>query len=497
MTENRYDVIIIGGGLGGLECGYILSKKGLSVCIIEKERQAGGCLQTFKRNGSLFDTGFHYVGGLEKGQVLHRVFDYFNLLDLPWYQMDKTGFEEVIFEEESYLHAAGHDRFVETLAAKFPSQRQNLQEYVGLLKSVSSKSLDVLSVNENHSADFYTSLFSQSAYNYLKNRISDQQLMNVLSGSSAKLFLNPEKLPLYTFAQINGSYIESAWRIQGGGSQITNRLLDQIRTMGGSVFTGREVVALHEQEGKIISATMDNGEVIQGDTFISNIHPSSTLNLVRESKKIRPIYRKRIQTLNNTPGICTVNIKLKKNRLPYLNRNVHIHTGNDPWSYHSYIPGRRGNYIAVSYMVPKEGKYAEGLDILTPMYWEEVSRWEGTDVGRRGEAYREFKEEKAAKCIELASHYITGLKDAVDKVYTSTPLTYTNYTGTEKGSAYGIEKDYNALMYTVIAPKTPVKNLFLTGQNLNVHGILGVSMTAFLTCREIIGSDCLNDFLKH
>lgn len=36
-------------------------------------------------------------------------------------------------------------------------------------------------------------------------------------------------------------------------------------------------------------------------------------------------------------------------------------------------------------------------------------------------------------------------------------------------------------------PRTPIPNLFLTGQNLSLHGILGVSVTSFFTCAEILG----------
>ena len=84
----KFDVVIIGSGLGGLECGYILSKKGLNVCILEQNYQIGGCLQTFKRSGVTFDTGFHYIGGLEDGQSLNQLFNYFKLLDLPWVKLD-------------------------------------------------------------------------------------------------------------------------------------------------------------------------------------------------------------------------------------------------------------------------------------------------------------------------------------------------------------------------------------------------------------------------
>ena len=49
--ENKYDIVIIGSGLGGLVSGYILSKEGYKVCILEKNHQIGGTLQCFKRDG--------------------------------------------------------------------------------------------------------------------------------------------------------------------------------------------------------------------------------------------------------------------------------------------------------------------------------------------------------------------------------------------------------------------------------------------------------------
>jgi phytoene dehydrogenase-like protein len=93
------------------------------------------------------------------------------------------------------------------------------------------------------------------------------------------------------------------------------------------------------------------------------------------------------------------------------------------------------------------------------------------------------------------AEHIPGLKDlaspedAIENIYTSTSLSYRDYTGTPSGSAYGIRKNHEQLMTTLLSPRTPEPNLFLTGQNLNLHGVLGVSMTSFFTCAEIIGMD--------
>ena len=70
----KYDVVIIGSGLSGLQSAYILSREGFSVCLVEKQRILGGCLQTFSRCGTVFDTGMHYIGGLDEGTGIAQVF---------------------------------------------------------------------------------------------------------------------------------------------------------------------------------------------------------------------------------------------------------------------------------------------------------------------------------------------------------------------------------------------------------------------------------------
>ena len=81
--------------------------------------------------------------------------------------------------------------------------------------------------------------------------------------------------------------------------------------------------------------------------------------------------------------------------------------------------------------------------------------------------------------------------------YTSTPLTYRDYTGTSKGSMYGLLKDYNDPLKTMILPRTHIKNLFLTGQSINIHGVMGVTLGSILTCSELIGSQYLLNKLQN
>ncbi|MBR5643509.1 MAG: NAD(P)/FAD-dependent oxidoreductase, partial [Salinivirgaceae bacterium] len=176
----KYDVAIIGSGLGGLQCAYILAKKGLNVCVLEKNPIVGGCLQTFRRGQTEFDTGFHYVGGLDDGQPLNAIFQYFKLMNLPWHRLDSDAFDEVRIGGQSYFFANGYDRFADTLAEQFPHQRDNLKRYVAMLKNVGDGLKNSFKPRSEEEV-FTQSLFVRSAYDFLCETITDPLLRNVLS----------------------------------------------------------------------------------------------------------------------------------------------------------------------------------------------------------------------------------------------------------------------------------------------------------------------------
>ena len=59
--------------------------------------------------------------------------------------------------------------------------------------------------------------------------------------------------------------------------------------------------------------------------------------------------------------------------------------------------------------------------------------------------------------------------------------------GTDDGSIYGVDKDYRDPLRSFVSPHTKVDNLLLTGQNINLHGVLGVTVSALITCSFITG----------
>ena len=490
----KYDAVIIGSGLGGLECAHILSKAGMSVLLLERGTQAGGCLQSYRRLGLAFDTGFHYVGGLDEGQSLHSAFRHLGLLRLPWQRLDNH-FDRVTIGNQTFNFAQGYDAFVETLTAAFPAERDALNKYADMLKQCGEQQFDALNPQTGESS-LLSRLFETSAYQYLTETFHDPLLINVLCGTSLKMELRKESLPLFTFAHGNGSFIESSWRLKGDGSLIVNSLVDGIRMHGGEIICNTEVRELVEKDGKLVHAVCSNGEIYEGTIFISNIHPAVTCNLVKQSSRMKKVYRSRITHLENTFGMFTVSLRIKPQTLRYFNWNQYIYKEPDVWTFH--LKNNPVSGVLVSCRIPEDGsKYVQQVDLLTPMNWSECEQWSHTEVGRRGEDYKAMKKRVADECITLAERFIPGLRDRITGCYTSTLLTYRNYTLTPEGSAYGLRKDFRNPIITLLSPRTPIPNLLLTGQNLMLHGLHGVTMTALFTCAEVLGKEPIWNIVKN
>jgi len=482
-----YDVVVIGCGLGGLECAAILARAGKSVLVLEQGAQIGGCLQCYRRGKETFDTGFHYVGGLGEGQSLHSAFRYLGLTELPWRQMDADGFDRVSLDGTTYKYAQGYDKFAERMADYFPKERKAIRVYVDMMRLAAQEQLAALSPKPSDNQEATDMMLETSAWRYMTETFRDPNLIAALCGTSLKMELRRASLPLFTFLHGNSSYVESSWRLLGGGAAMAEALAANVKRQGGTIVCGARVEQLVEVEGQISRAVCANGESYEGRLFVSDIHPSLTCALVKTGEKMKPSFRNRMSQCANTAGMFTVSLRVKPQTLPYFNYNQYIYRDNNVWDMGEDNLPVRG--ILVSCRPPEDGSaYTRQVDLLTPMAWSVCQKWEDTTVGRRGSDYEAMKERVANECIAIAESSFPGIRET-SAASTSTPLTWRDYTLTPYGSAYGMRKDFRSPLATVLSPRTPIPDLLLTGQSLMLHGVHGVTMAAYHTCACVLGKD--------
>lgn len=495
---NKYDIIIIGSGLGGLECGYILSKNGYKVAILEKNAKLGGCLQTFERDGVKFDTGMHYIGSMNKGEIMNRFFQYFNLTkDVKISRLNIDGHDIIRFNGEEYPLASGYDNFIDKLSGKFPKNRSEITDYITKIRAIANDSPLYNLQKLNNSFFIENKAIKTNINDFLASIISNDTLRNVLAGNLPLYAGVKDQTPNYYYAMINNLYIQSAYRIIGGSDIIAESLANSIHSFGGEIFTKSEVVKIICDENKAKGVLLADGTIIEGNYIISNIHPQVTLQKL-DSHLIRKSYRTRINGIKNTISNFTVYIKFKENMTPYLNYNYYFYDSNTVWDSSSYEINKWPNSYLFMHQCNKEGqKFSKSAKLIGFMKFDEVKKWENSSVGKRGSDYLEFKEEKAKLLLDKLEISFPGIKNSIEHYYTSSPLTYRDYTATSEGSMYGIEHNINYPMQTLISQRTKIPNFFLTGQNINSHGIFGVTIGAIITCAEFLGINfIINDIEK-
>ena len=494
---SKYDIIIIGSGLGGLECGAILSKEGYHVCVLEKNELFGGCFQTYQRGGHRMDTGIHYIGSLDEGQIMNQYFRYFGIMDkLSIKRMDEEVFDRIYYKDAIYDYAMGHERFMETLCHSFPHERENLKRYVAAIRSVGNLiSTDHLKKGRlsQEGMDF----FATSAAGMIASVTTNRDLQNVLAATSLLYGGIKNKSTFYEHAMINNSYIQGAYRFIDGSMQVASEMINVIRTHGGTVLNNSEVTRIIVENNQVAGVEINHAERIESKYIISNVHPKQTLTLLDKTRCIKNAYISRINSLENTYGIFTLYLIMKEKSYPYLNQNLYLHGDNDVWYDKKVNMGYTTNCMISTQASSRNSDYADVISILTPMYIDELSAWQDTLPEQRGEDYKAFKMEKARQLLEFIKSHGIDFTDHIETMYTTTPLSYRDFTGTCDGSAYGIIKDYKCPQIGFVSTRTKLGNLFLTGQNLNVHGALGVTLTSIITCGELLGHEYLAKRIGH
>jgi all-trans-retinol 13,14-reductase len=410
--------------------------------------------------------------------------------------MEVDGFDQITFKGDPnvYQIAQGYDNFKAQLLKFFPHEEKGLETYISRMREVCQTFSFYYLSSESNFADEMEQ-FYLSAKQVIEECVEDEKLRLILASNNLLYAGEGDKAPFYIHALVMNSYIESSYRIIGGGSTISNILLKQIKDLGSVVLRNKEVVRLNRNEKTIESATLQTGETVKGKIFISNIHPTQTFKLF-DTTGLRKSYVNRVMNLENTMSAFVMYVKLKQNSYPYEKVNKYCFSQEEVWNLTKYAPENWGKDFAV-YSSPskKNPGFAESLILITYMKMEEVAPWfdsynTTTQLSDRDVSYQEFKEIKAQALLNEVETEIPNIREITESYNTSTPLTLRDYIGAD-GSLYGINRDFNSPLKSFINPRTKLTNLLLTGQNLVMHGVLGATIGAMVTCSEIIGRDHL------
>lgn len=487
-------IVIIGGGLGGLFTGAILAKEGFTVTILEKNATAGGGLQTFRRFGMDFDTGMHVIGGMQQGGNIRRLCDYLGITSsIQIRDVDDDCADELFYIEDKTIYKIGKGKegFVNHLLSFFPESKEELVNYVSAIYNISG-SIDLFNLRPSDGMlkplppD---ALLSADAF--IGKYISNEKLRSVLA------YMNPlyggvaGKTPAFVHALISTLYIKGESRFVDGSSKMADALVDMIKSKGGTVHLGDGVRKIYVENQYVKKVVTEKGAEYDADYYISDIHPCTLFNMI-EGKAFTRAYLDRVEGIPESYSAFSLYIKMKPDSFPYINHSVYITTNySDVWDCGKSDGVWPKGILFMTPPVSNQGDYSDKVLITAPMNFDMAKAWENTRTGHRGAEYEQWKTKMAGQVLNMVEYRFPGFKDKIELLNTSSPLTIRDFYGTPHGSISGFSRDCNNLLQSNMQVVTKVRNLLLTGQNINLHGFCGVPLTAIQTCEAILGQNYL------
>jgi phytoene dehydrogenase-like protein len=475
-------VLIIGSGIGGLSTGIILAKQGFEVTVLEKNHQPGGLTRSYTRAGIDCPVGVHYLGSLDKGQILRKFFDYLGVTAaVPVERMGQNGvIDRYIFgshDDKIFDLPPGLEAYEENLRQTFPEEAKKISGIVEPIHQAAGQlhSLDLLYADIN---DFSLLDQAQSFGKILDDLQCSPDLRSVLAVPSSWIGVPLADCPAFYHNMALASYVSSAWRLKGTGTDMANAFARRLRELGGKIITEAETEQIQVSSRLVTGIRLKSGEQLNAALVIAAVHPKVVLNMLPPGA-VRPSYQQRITNLQDSHGVFAVQARVDSDSHPEL-----------PYNIFKLDTDRHGDISDLQYyQIRDSGRKGENLmSILTSGQDDLWLPWRQTKSSRRGDGYRQAKADHARHLVKKAEK-IFGAFKGLEIIDTYTPLTIRDWVNSPGGSAYGVLRSTDQMLAAALLNRTSIKGLYLAGQNVLAPGVIGTIMGSFSTVKLILGPD--------
>jgi all-trans-retinol 13,14-reductase len=504
LTKEKFDAIIIGSGLGGLTLAALMAKKGKRALVLERHYAAGGFTHTFKRTGGFsWDVGVHYIGRVDdKKAFLRRAFDYITDGKLEWASMGNV-YDKAFFGDDEYDFIIGVENQIALFSERFPGEEGAIRKYYQLVKDVNAK---VNLFFGDRALSFGWSKYvgwmmrrqfyqysDKTTYEVISGLTRNKQLISVLCAQFGNYGIPPTRSSFVIHAMVVSHYLYGGNYPVGGSSRIVECIEPVIESAGGKVVIRAEVEEIIVKKNTAIWVKMANGDELFADKIISNAGAWNTYSrLIPQDFKLpfdaaNDLERVRPSTANM--GLFLgLNGSDEELRLPKHNY----------WLYDSYdIDGDLAEAIKsphkdppmgyVSFPSAKDPAWASEnpgkstVQVISLADYEWFRKWEGDRWMKRGGEYEELKDKLKGFMLTKLLKVAPQIEDKIEVCEVSSPLTTKHFANYQKGEIYGLEHTPERFRVKWLRAQTPVRNLFMTGQDIVTVGIGGALMAGLIT----------------
>jgi prolycopene isomerase len=507
--KEKYDVVIIGGGIAGLSTGLYLQKMGKRSLILEHGNQAGGNMSGIWRKGFYFDCGDMST---EEVGVLFPI-----LKDLGLYDPDEwmqarwrwvTPDCDVMFYDYDQMRedfkkgfpnsAAGIDQWFDFVtptcramrdmmkSGPFPFAVQGWEKFATSLRLM-GKSLPLMSSAK--------AMMTMTGEEMVKDMFPDEPRLRWLFGEA-----NVKNMLLMMHIFFWYAFVQDYWYPKAGLQGFINKLVKAYQERGGEIRFKSTVDKVITSGRMVTACETSKQERFEADYFVNTGNPKRLISEMLDSPSAWP--HQDAQKILQAPvskAVCSAFLgvdmsgeELKKHVKDH--HTIYWRTYDSP-DYDVYDPNAHNRgwsmISATSLHLPHlapAGKSSMVVQVFNSYRWQNGWKTGTDDPFARNQEYRELKQKVLDDIIKKTEYIVPGLSDKIIYKELATPRSMSRWTLNPEGSIMGWTYDYLKchMAKKHVRFRTPLKNLFQAGHySIWPGGVVFSAMSGKIVSRGI------------
>jgi phytoene dehydrogenase-like protein len=429
----KYDIIIIGSGLGGLTAGAKLAREGKKVLLVEQHDRPGGCATTFNRRDFTFEVGLHEMDGLDRRDMKTRIFN-----DLGVF--DEVGFLKVPefyhFTNDRYELTIPHnpDEAMKVLTEFFPAEEDGIKAYFDQVLNARKKAKESEGKPEISLGEFLDSI------------ITNEDLKLILLGNLGYFHDDPYSISLNYYSMAQGSYFQGGGNfIKGGSQKLSDYLSKCISQNGGKVILKHLVTEIIVENNKAVGIKyVEDGKetpesvIAHGEEIIANTAIPNVANRLLPEEHGREL-RQQFDKLEPGASLLTMYFGFKKKAKDLGSKYYSTFVFDESVQTQADIKSNNSgdfksrSFTFIDYSQIDSALTVENKSVGAICCIDYYSDWEKLSI----EDYKAKKKQVAEIFIGKLGKLIPGIQDYIEYYEVGTSKTVARYTLNPGGAVYG------------------------------------------------------------
>ncbi len=449
-----YDIVIAGGGLGGLTAANRLARAGWKVLLAEQHIQLGGLATFFRRKGHIFDVALHgFPVGMKKSLRKYWGADFASRV----VQVKSIRFNNPQYSLESTFDKADFSR---KMTGEFKIPPQTVDAFFAEIASMNYYDDQRMTTRE-----LFQKFFPgrTDVWRFLMEPIS------YANGSTLDE-------PAISYGIVFGNFMsEGVYTFLGGTDLMLGMMRDELRRNGVELLTGVPVTKVLVDSGRVSGAVV-GGRNVACKAVVSNASLFRTAFELAGRDLLGEEYARSLDSVRPSTSSCQVYLGIKRGeKLPYIGDLVFDSTYPEYDSDALCAPGITSRTFSVYYPEIRPG--SDEYSIVASMN-ARFQDWEGLSP----EEYAAAKDALVEDAFASVERYVPGIRSIVDYTCAATPLTFRRYTGHVQGATFGTK--FEGLRFSQELPRQ-VPGLFHTGSvGIIMSGWLGAANYGVIVANE-------------